>query len=198
MPSGTNTKRIAGPRLIAIVGPFQSGKTTLLESMLARSGAIAREGSVKAGTAVGDSSPEARAHAMSVEANIASCDYLGDRFTFVDCPGSVEFLQDMRQTIPVCDAAIVVCEPDERKIPALQVILRELEDRAIPRILFLNKIDIATQRLRDSLAMLQPASRTPLLMRSRMSITPNASRVATSPVCIQPPSHSSAPFCGSL
>jgi elongation factor G len=165
MPSGTNTKRIAGPRLIAIVGPFQSGKTTLLESMLARSGAIAREGSVKAGTAVGDSSPEARAHAMSVEANIASCDYLGDRYTFVDCPGSVEFLQDMRQTIPVCDAAIVVCEPDERKIPALQVILRELEDRAIPRILFLNKIDIATQRLRDSLAMLQPASRTPLLMR---------------------------------
>jgi elongation factor G len=165
MPSGTNEKRIAGPRLIAIVGPFQSGKTTLLESILARTGTIAREGSVASGTAVGDSSPEARAHAMSVEANVASCEYLGDRYTFVDCPGSVEFLQDMRQTIPVCDAAIVVCEADERKVPALQVILRELEDRNIPRFLFLNKIDIATQRLRDTLALLQPASRTPLLMR---------------------------------
>ena len=32
--------RAVGPRLIAIVGPFQSGKTTLLEAMLARSGAI--------------------------------------------------------------------------------------------------------------------------------------------------------------
>ncbi len=61
----------AGPRLIAVVGPFQSGKTTLLEAMLARAGAITRQGSVREGSSVGDSSPEARAHGMSVEANIA-------------------------------------------------------------------------------------------------------------------------------
>ncbi len=166
MPDNSSgERRISGPRLIALVGPFQSGKTTLLESILVRSGGIAREGRVADGTSVGDSSAEARAHVMSVEANVASVDYLGDRYTFVDCPGSVEFLQDMRAALPACDAAVVVCEADERKIPALQVILRELEELKVPRFLFLNKIDLATMRVRETLQILQPASRTPLLLR---------------------------------
>ena len=57
----------AGPRCIALVGPFQSGKTTLLEAILSRTGAIARQGTVEAGTTVGDASKEARHHKMSVE-----------------------------------------------------------------------------------------------------------------------------------
>lgn len=161
----TGARRVSGPRLIALVGPFQSGKTTLLESMLARTGAVQRQGRVADKTSVGDSAPESRAHAMSVEANVASVDYLGDRITFVDCPGSIEFLQDMRNVLPVCDAAIVVCEADSRKIPLLQVILHELEELKIPRFLFLNKIDLTTARVRETLAMLQPASRAPLLLR---------------------------------
>ena len=157
--------RVVGPRLIAVVGPFQSGKTTLLESLLSRAGAVARQGRVSEGTSIGDASQEARAHKMSVEPNIASVEYLGDRYTFVDCPGSIEFLNDMRHVLAVCDAAIVVCEADERKVPMLQVIMRELEEMRVPRILFLNKIDLATARLHETLAMLQPASRTPLLLR---------------------------------
>ncbi|MGP9819622.1 elongation factor G [Salinarimonas sp. NSM] len=152
-------------RCVAIVGPFQSGKTTLMESLLERAGAVARAGSVAAGTSVGDSSREARAHAMSTELNVASADFLGDTFHFVDCPGSVELAQDMRAVLPACDAAIVVCEADERKIPALEPILRELEEADVPRFLFLNKIDTAAQRVRDTLALLQRASRTPLLLR---------------------------------
>jgi elongation factor G len=161
----TGDRRIAGPRLIALVGPFQSGKTSLLEAILARGGGAPRQGSVRERTSIGDSSPEARAHAMSVEPNVAGVEYMGDRFTFFDCPGSVEFINDMRHALPVCDAAVVVCEADGRKTPALQVILRELEELALPRILFLNKIDLAGAGVRETLAMLQPASRTPLLLR---------------------------------
>jgi ATPase subunit of ABC transporter with duplicated ATPase domains len=50
-----NGTRVAGPRCIALVGPFQSGKTTLLEAILARTGAIGRQGTVDAGTTVGAS-----------------------------------------------------------------------------------------------------------------------------------------------
>src|SRR5690606_23336436 len=63
------------------------------------------------------------------------------------------------------DAAVVVCEADEKKVPQLQLILRELEDRKIPHFLFLNKIDKADKRVRETIQLLQPASRVPLLLR---------------------------------
>jgi len=161
-PNGT---RNLGPRCIALVGPFQSGKTTLLEAILARTGAIQRQGTVDAGTTVGDASKEARHHKMSVEATFATTSFMGDNYTFIDCPGSIEFVQDMRSVLPAVDAAVVVCEADEKKVPQLQLILRELEDQNIPHFLFLNKIDKADKRVRETIKLLQPASRVPLLLR---------------------------------
>jgi elongation factor G len=160
-----NGTRATGPRCIALVGPFQSGKTTLMEAILARTGAIQRQGTVEAGTTVGDGSKEARHHVMSVELSVATTTFMGESFTFLDCPGSVEFAQDMRAALPAVDAAIVVCEMDEKKVPQLQLILRELEDQKIPHFLFLNKIDKADSTIHDVLKLLQPASRLKLLLR---------------------------------
>ena len=162
---GQDVRSPRGPRCIALVGPFQSGKTTLLEAILARTGAIPKAGSVDAGTSLGDASPEARHHKMSVGLTAATTSFMGDSYTFVDCPGSVEFAHDMRAALPAVDAAIVVCEADEKKLPQLQIILRELEELKIPRFLFLNKIDRANKRIRETLSTLQPASRVPLVLR---------------------------------
>jgi elongation factor G len=155
----------SGPRCIALVGPFQSGKTTLLEALLARTGAVQRMGSVDAGTSAGDASKEAREHHMSVEMSAATTTFMDESYTFIDCPGSIEFIHDMRAALPAVDAAVVVCEADEKKVPQLQLLLRELEAANIPRFLFLNKIDKADTRVGDVLKMLQPASRVPLLLR---------------------------------
>ncbi len=160
--NGTGPK---GPRCIALVGPFQSGKTTLLEAILARTGAVQRQGTVDAGTSVGDASKEARHHKMSIEATFATTNFMDDNYVFVDCPGSIEFIHDMRAVLPAVDAAVVVCEADEKKVPQLQLILRELEDQNIPHFLFLNKIDKADKRVRETIQLLQPASRVPLLLR---------------------------------
>src|SRR6516165_4061164 len=104
---------------------------------------------------------------------------MGDSYTFVDCPGSVEFVHDMRAVLPAIDAAVVVCEADDRKLAQLQLVMRELEDLKIPRFLFLNKIDKADTQLRESLKLLQPASRVPLLLRqipiSRTRLSPASS-----------------------
>ncbi|TGQ16695.1 MULTISPECIES: elongation factor G [unclassified Mesorhizobium] len=157
--------RRTGPKCIAIVGPFASGKTTLLEAILARTGAIPRQSPVSSGNTVSDHSPEARAHAMSVEATFATTDFMGEQITFVDCPGSIEFAFEAEPVLAACDLAVVVAEADEKKIPALQLIMRKLDDLAIPRILFLNKVDKAIAGVRETLKMLQPASSVPLLLR---------------------------------
>ena len=102
---------------------------------------------------------------MSVELSVATTTFMGDSYTFIDCPGSVEFVHDMRAVLPAVDAAVVVCEMDEKKIPQLQLILRELEDQKIPHFLFLNKIDKADATVHDVLKLLQPASRNKLLLR---------------------------------
>jgi len=162
---GGDTGRRAGPKAVALVGPFGSGKTTLLEAMLARTGAVARQGSVTDGTSVGDTSAEARAHQMSVELNIAETGFMDERITLLDCPGSVEFAAEADAVLAVADCAVVVAEADAKKVPALQLILRELEERGIPRFLFLNKIDRSALDMQEALALLQPASRAPLLLR---------------------------------
>ena len=160
-----NGGRRSGPRCIALVGPYLSGKTTLLESILYRTGAIPRQGKVSEGNTIGDAAPEARAHGMSVELNVASTDFLGDTYPFIDCPGSIEFGQEARAALAACDAAVVVCEADDKKTAALQMILKELDNFDLPRFLFVNKIDRTETRIRDVLDYLQPASSKPLVLR---------------------------------
>src|SRR5258706_374234 len=155
----------SGPRCVALVGPFGSGKTTLLEIIISVTGAIQRKGSVPAGNTVGDSSPEARARQMSVETNCATTRYLDETFTILDCPGSIEFLQETLNVLPGIDAAIVVCEPEAGKAAMLQPYLKRLADLGIPHALFVNKIDKATGALRDLLAILQNVAPKPLVIR---------------------------------
>jgi elongation factor G len=152
-------------RCIALVGPYLSGKTTLLEAILARTGAITRQGTIADKNTVGDAAPEAREHGMSIEPNVADIEFLGDKFTFIDCPGSIEFQSESNAILAACDAAVVVTEPDAKRVPALQLILKCLEDRGVPHFLFLNKIDSFAVPVREIIPMLQPASTKPLVLR---------------------------------
>ncbi|MBV8393909.1 MAG: elongation factor G, partial [Alphaproteobacteria bacterium] len=95
-------------RVVALCGPYLSGKTSLLESILYATGAIGRRGSTRAGTSVGDGTPESRRRGMGTELNIASVDYLGDQWTFLDTPGSIELQHDTLAALAICDAAVVV------------------------------------------------------------------------------------------
>jgi elongation factor G len=160
-----SNRKGSGPRCVALVGPYGSGKTTLLESILSVTGAVQRKGAIAQKNTVGDGSAEARARQMGVEINCATTKYLDDSFTFLDCPGSIEFLQDTLNVLPGVDAAVVVCEPDAAKVQMLKPYLKRLSDLGIPHFLFINKIDKAHGNVRDLLAALQEASDKPLLMR---------------------------------
>lgn len=159
------TGRCSQARAAALVGPFGGGKTSLLEALLFRAGAIARQGRIKDGSTVGDPSPEARNRQMSVEPNMAAVSYLDERWTLIDCPGSVEFLQDTFNVLTVADAAVVVVEPDPARAVMVAPLLRFLDERSIPHVLFINKVDGNGARLKEALEALQAVSERPLVLR---------------------------------
>ena len=148
-------------RALALAGPTNSGKTTLMQALLVATGAVSRTG----GEMVGDASPEARARGHSVELNLAGFDFMGDHYQVVDCPGSLEFCADLDRALPAVDLAVVVDEPDPAKAALLQPTLRELERLKVPRALFINKMDQARGSLQSLLEALAPVSAAPLVAR---------------------------------
>ncbi|NMF67375.1 elongation factor G [Brasilonema octagenarum] len=158
-----NEKVKSGSRNVAIVGPYLSGKTTFLESLLFVTGAITRKGSVKDGNTVGDSAAESRDRHMSVEVSAASTEYNDTRFTFIDCPGSVEFAQETYNALMGVDAAIVVCEPITDRVLTLAPLFKFLDDWEIPHLVFVNKMDRANINVLDTLHALKAVSSRPLV-----------------------------------
>jgi len=157
--------RAAAPRTAALVGPYLSGKTTLLEALLFATGAINRRGTIKDGNTVGDPSPEARARQMTTEINVAHTTYLGDPWTFLDCPGSVELAYETQLALLASDVAVVVCEPEADRALTLSPLFKFLDAHSIPHMLFINKLDTSETRVRDVMAALQSISERPLVLR---------------------------------
>ncbi len=157
--------RPSGPRCAALVGPYLSGKTSLLEALLFAAGAITRRGTQKDGNTVGDHALEARARQMSTEINVAHASYLGDPWTFLDCPGSVELAWEAQCAMLVADIAVVVCEPETERALTLGPIFKFLDDHEVPHMVFINKLDTAETRVSEVLSALQSISSRPLVLR---------------------------------
>lgn len=154
-----------GHRVAAIVGPYMSGKTALFESVLLAAGAINRKGNAKDGYQVGDNSPEAKSREMGTELSIAEIDYLDDKWSLIDCPGSIELFQETINALMVADIAIVVCEPEPDKAVMVSPVLKFLDDHKIPHLLFINKVDHQGTRIREIFEALQAVSERPLILR---------------------------------
>jgi elongation factor G len=154
---------IKNTRNVAIVGPYSSGKTTLLESILFVTEAITRKGNIKDGNTVGDSSSEARDRGMSVEVSVANTEYQDINFTFLDCPGSVEFTQETYNTLVGAGAVIIVCEPIIEKVLTLAPLFKFLDDWEIPHLVFINKINRSSYGYMEIIQALKAVSSRPLI-----------------------------------
>ena len=143
----------AGPRSIALVGPYGSGKSTLFDALMAAAGTPAKRGG------------DPRNRSMSTELRLGHCTFLDEPWAIIDCPGSVEFSYDTLSALMVCDLAVVVCEPSPERAAGLTLLMKTLEDHKIPHLLFINKIDGLAGHVRDSIIALQNYSKCPLVLR---------------------------------
>lgn len=157
--------RPAAPRVAALVGPYLSGKTTLMESLLHTCGTIDRRGNQKDGNTVGDASPEARGRNMSVEISAATGEFLDETWHFLDCPGSVEFWNDTQSALMVADVAVVVCDPEIDRALTLAPLFHFLDEHQIPHMVYINKLDNTDVRVRDLMEALQGISTRKLVLR---------------------------------
>ncbi|HYE45659.1 MAG TPA: elongation factor G [Caulobacter sp.] len=157
-------RKAGAVRTIVLVGPNGAGKTTLFEALLHAAGATDRQAPVGQGS-VGDASPEARAAGQSVELNIASFDFMEDRYALIDCPGSVEFRAEADHALACADLALLVIDPEPDKAILAQPWLKEIERLGVPRAIFVNRIDQARANVDELLKALQPVSAAPVVAR---------------------------------
>lgn len=144
----------ARPRAVALIGPQGSGKSTLFDALLA---------------AAGSPSPrrtDSRTRTMGTELRIGHCDFLGEPWALLDCPGSIEFVQEAAAALAIADLALVVCEADPARAAALAPAFHALEQAGLPAMVFVNKADaLGETPIRDTIAALQAHSRRPLVLR---------------------------------
>ncbi len=155
-----------GTRCAALVGAHGSGKTTLFESLLHAAGSTDRRGTLKDRNTVGDGAPEARARGISTELSVAACRFMDEDWALIDCPGSVELLSDSRAALMVADLAVVVCDPFPERAVAVSPLLRFLDDRRIPHLIFINRLDAPEAHVRATFHALQGLSDRPLALRA--------------------------------
>lgn len=159
----TEDRKRSEPRVCALIGAPGAGKTSLLNSILYHTGAV-------------QALPEA-APVSSRAVAPAETRYLGDVWTFIDTPGSGELVAETAAALMVADVAVIVCDADPERAASIVPLLKLLEARQIPHILFVNKIDALAgptggagdMRLSALIEALQAVSVRPLVLRQMPS-----------------------------
>ena len=158
----SGTKNGRSPRSVALVGPYSSGKSTLFDALMDAAGASPKRPA------------DPRNRPMTTEVRLGHCAYLGDIWSILDCPGSIEFSHEADAALAMADIAVVVCEPVPSRALTIAPLLKKLADEGVPHIVFINKIDTLEGSVSDTLAALQSYAGSPLVLRQVPIVEGNA------------------------
>ncbi len=126
---------------VALVSHGGAGKTTLVESMLFKSGAITRLGSVEEGNTTSDFDPDEVKRGMSVSLSVAPAEWKSSKVNLLDTPGYADFFGEVAQAVRVADAGIVVVDAVSGAQVGTEQVWRALDERSLPRLVVINKLD---------------------------------------------------------
>jgi elongation factor G len=148
---------IARLRNVAFVGPHHTGKTTLVEALLASCGAIPRRGSVRQGTTITDCEPEAIEHVQSVCSGFAHARFGEIDINVIDTPGFIDFFEETKLALLAADAAVIVVDGEPGRVAQTAALVEHLEVRKLPHLFFVNKLDRPGADFAATLAALRDA-----------------------------------------
>jgi elongation factor G len=128
-------------RNVALVGHGGSGKTSLAEALLHRSGAINRLGRVEDGTTVSDYDPEEQRRTISLSLSLAPFEWRDHKINLIDTPGYADFIGDVAAALRVADLAVFVVSAVDGVEVQTEVVWKMAADLGLPRMVFVNKLD---------------------------------------------------------
>jgi elongation factor G len=142
-------------RTIALVGPAGSGKTSLIESLLHRAGAIGSPGSIERGSTVCDFDPLEKQHRHSIRSAVAHLEWLGARVHMLDTPGTPDFVGEALCALEAVETAVLVVNAQYGIDPVARRIMQWAEQRRLCRMIVINKIDADNVDLPGLVATIQ-------------------------------------------
>ncbi len=152
--SSHDTHRI---RTLAFVGQAGSGKTTLVESLLAAAGAIQAPGSVERGTATTDYLAHEKVAHHSLKLGVASFPYGDTLIHLLDAPGSADFRGHALPALTAVETAAIVINAHHGIEPMTLRMMERAARAGLDRMIVINQIDMATADLPGLLARIQEA-----------------------------------------
>jgi elongation factor G len=126
---------------VALVSHGGAGKTSLVEAMLFRAGAITRLGSVEEGNTTTDFDPDELKRRMSVSLALAPLEWRDNKVNLLDTPGYADFFGEVVQGIHVADGLIVVVDGVAGVQVGTDQVWRAADRRELPRLVFLNRME---------------------------------------------------------
>jgi elongation factor G len=128
-------------RNIAVSGHVGTGKTSLVEQMLAVGGAIPKAERVETGRTVSDFTEEEIARKISIHASLSHLAWKDGKVNILDTPGSADFVGEVIAAFRAADSAMIVVGADVGVQIETIKLWRRLAARNMPRFVFVNKME---------------------------------------------------------
>lgn len=147
----------AALRTLALVGQTAAGKTSLIEALLHKSGAIGAPGSLERGTTVSDYDPLERRAQHSINASLVHLHHQGTRIHIVDTPGSPDFLGQSLPALEAVETAALVISAQAGVEMMSTRMMEWAARRNLCRMIIVNKIDAERVDLPGLVTQIQAA-----------------------------------------
>lgn len=131
-------------RNLALTGAAGAGKTTLVETMLHAAGVIGRVGRVEDGNTVCDFDDLEKEFHHSIDSALVHFDHAGQHVNLIDTPGSLDFIGKAVAVFPAVETIAIVIDASAGIGTVTQRLMKRAEERNLPRLIVINKIDGAT------------------------------------------------------